>query len=482
VSPTASRAAVRPRLLVATAAIAALVLPAAALPQGKAPAAPPAGQKGAKAKQGKRAGPPKLDARSWILIDPRDEAVLASGNPDQRLPIASATKLMTARLVLERLSPKKSLRAPPYRALAAESLLGLRAGERMTVRDLLYALLLPSANDAAETLARGVAGSIPRFVKRMNQEAAALGLQDTSYANPVGLDSPQNYSSAADLAALATRLLRVPLFARIVDTQEKVLQSGDHKRTITSRNTLLGEDPSVDGVKTGHTRKAGYVLVASAKRDGTRLISAVLGAKSEAARDSESEQLLDYGFSLYTPSRPVKKGREYAEPKLDYRDEHLSLVAKNQVEVSARTGQPVATRVKAPAEVSGAVEQGEKLGSVVVTVDGEPAGTTPLVAASSVQAASLFDKVRSALGNPLILLAGGAFVIVVGVSLVLLGRRRRREPSGEDEPPPEPKQKKEKKRRRRRRGPRERTPEERRQMHEERMRRRHQRAEEEGPR
>src|SRR5882757_3930806 len=134
---------------------------------------------------------PRLDAKAWILIDPRDDSVLASQSPNKRLPIASTTKLMTAYLALKNLKPNQMIPAPPYHPSAsAEITLGLRPGERMRVRDLLYGLLLPSASDAAETLAVGVAGSEPAFVQRMNQAAHQLGLTDTSYANPIGLDDP----------------------------------------------------------------------------------------------------------------------------------------------------------------------------------------------------------------------------------------------------------------------------------------------------
>ena len=270
------------------------MLPAGALPQGGQPAQAPAGEgKGSKQKASP-AGPPRIAARAWILVDPRDDEVLASSAPNRELPIASATKLMTARLALTELRANEKLKAPPYQALAAESLLGLSAGEKMTVRDLLYALVLESANDAAATIATGVAGSVPRFVKQMNREAAALGLQHTSYANPIGLDAPGNYSSAADLAELATLLLRNRLFARVADTQVVTLRSGDSRRRIDTRNTLLNSDPTADGVKTGHTLGAGYVLVGSATRDGTRLVSVVLGAGSEAGarrRDTEAVRL-----------------------------------------------------------------------------------------------------------------------------------------------------------------------------------------------
>lgn len=478
------------RAAAALAATLAIAFPSAALSQGGAAAAPqqaapgpaapaqhapPAGP-GAGAATGPApgattaAGTPKLNARSWILVDPRDGAVLASKAPDSPRPIASATKLMTALIALERLKPGQQLTAPPYKALAAESLLGLSAGERMTVRDLLYGLILESGNDAAATIATGVSGSIPKFVQRMNREAERLGLANTSFANPIGLDHPQNYSSASDLVELTEALFEYPLFERISDTATTTLRSGATPRRVTTRNTLLNSDPSADGVKTGHTIGAGYVLVGSATRDGTRLISAVLGAPSEAARDAETERLLDYGFSLYSPSRPVTAGEELADPGLDFRGGTLPLIARRGVELSVRDGQVVETEVDAPEEVSGAVEEGEALGKVTVRVDGEVAASAPLVAATSVEAASLFDKLTATVQNPLILIALGLFVIVIGV-LVARGRRPHH---GDDRPvagPPPPRE------RRPRNGRRpasngERTPEERRKMHEERMRRR----------
>ncbi len=457
----------------------AMALAVAAVP---AVAAKPANQPGAPAPAAKApAGPPRLAAKAWILVDPRDGAVLASKAPGKPLPIASATKLMTAYLALKKLKPGQTLTAPAYQALPAESLLDLRAGERLTVRDLLYGLILASANDGAVTLAEGVSGSVPRFVERMNRQADALGLDDTSYANPIGLDDPKNYSSAADLAGLASLLLENPLFARIADSATATLRSGDSARAITSRNTLLGRDPSVDGVKTGHTIGAGYVLVGSATRAGTRLVSVVLGARSEAARDAETLQLLDYGFSLYTPSRPVKQGEQLADPKLDYRGDRLPLVARRGIEVSARGGQPVETRVDAPEELSGPIERGEVLGRVVVTVDGRRAGATPLVAGRAAEAASLAQKVVANAREPRILIPVGAFVILLG--LLLVARRRHPFEAGGNgraggrgsNPAPAPSG-----RRKRDQARRERTPEERRTMHEERKRRRQQRAESRG--
>jgi serine-type D-Ala-D-Ala carboxypeptidase (penicillin-binding protein 5/6) len=413
--------------------------------------------------------PPKVDARAWILVDPSDDSVLASRAPNKRLPIASTTKLMTAYLALHKLRPSQMVTAPAYRpSNPAEVTLGLRAGERIRVRDLLYALLLPSASDAAVTLADAVSGSVPAFVSEMNRTARRLGLTDTSYANPVGLDDPDNYSSAHDLVTLAAILLRNPLFARIVNTPAATLSSGDHPRTVENRDTLLGQAPWVNGVKTGHTLGAGYVLVGSGTRGSTTLISAVLGTPSEYVRDQSSLQLLDYGFSLYHPVDEFTSGEQVADPKLDYRSDHLPLLAQRPVTVTVRQGQRVGTRVSAPSEVSGDVKQGQVLGRVVVTVDGKAAAASPLIAAHAVSAATALDKAKSAVLNPIVLIALAGIVILVVLLLTFRGRGRRTQ-----SPEPRPRQE-------RQRSPRQRTPEERRQMHEERIRRRRQRMEREG--
>jgi D-alanyl-D-alanine carboxypeptidase (penicillin-binding protein 5/6) len=413
---------------------------------------------------------PKLDAKAWTLIDPRDDSVLASKSANKRLPIASTTKLMTAYLALKSLKPSQMITAPGYRpSNSAEITLGLRAGERMRVRDLLYGLLLPSASDAAETLAVGVAGSVPAFVQRMNQAAQRLGLTDTSYANPIGLDDPDNYSSAHDLVTLASILLRNKLFARIVDTPAATLSSGDHPRTVTSRDTLLNSIPWINGVKTGHTLGAGFVLVGSGTQDSTTLISAVLGTPSESSRDADTLKLLQYGFSLYHPVQPVHQGEELASPKLDYRSDHLSLVAQRALPINVRQGQRVTTHVSAPDEISGAVDEGQVLGRVTVSVDGKPAAGSPLIATHAVAAATTFDKAISFAKNPFVLLALGAIVILLGLLLTRRGRGEKEPKAAAAAPRNEPRQ-----------GPRQRTPEERRRMHEERQRRRRQRAERKG--
>jgi D-alanyl-D-alanine carboxypeptidase (penicillin-binding protein 5/6) len=407
------------RRLFAALALAAAVLLAPPALAAVPPAPPKAAAPGTAA-----AGPPKLaDAKAWIVIDARDGTALAAKGADRKLPIASTTKLMTAYLALQRLRPEQKLRAPRYEAQDAESLLGLRVGERMTVRDLLFALVLQSANDAAETLAVGVSGSTKAFVRQMNRAAQALGLSSTHYSTPVGLDEPGNHSSARDLVTLADRLLENPLFAKAADSATATLKSGDRPRRIDTRNLLLNSYPFVTGVKTGHTLDAGYVLVGSGERKGTTLISAVLGTPSEGARDADTVRLLQYGFSQYTPATPVKQGTKLNGPELDYGRGKLELEASKSIRVSTRPGERVATEVDVPAELRGGVEKGRRIGQIRVTVDGRAAGSSPLLAAETVAPAGLFRKAISALSSPFLLLPLGLLVLVAGLLLARRGTR-----------------------------------------------------------
>ena len=233
--------------------------------------------------------------------------MLAEHEADTARPIASATKLMTAFIALRDLELSDQVTAPEYAAAPGESLMGLQAGEVTTVRDLLFGLLIASGNDAAAALALRVSGSIPDFVAEMNRTARRLGLSETTYADPIGLDGA-NTSSARDLASLAIRLREERLFRRIVDTPEITVGEGESEHRLVNRNTLVRSEPFVDGVKTGTTLAAGYVLVASGERKGVELASAVLGAPGEAERDAATLELLDYGFSLYRERTLVARG------------------------------------------------------------------------------------------------------------------------------------------------------------------------------
>jgi serine-type D-Ala-D-Ala carboxypeptidase (penicillin-binding protein 5/6) len=364
---------------------------------------------------------PRPLAQAWALIDARTGAVLASHAAAQRLPIASTTKLMTAYVAMQELPLDKIVRAAPYDAIYGESLLELRAGQRISVRDLLYGLILRSGNDAAHDLALAAAGSIPRFVAQMNRRAAALGLADTHYANPVGLDQRGNFSSARDLATLSRRLLRIPAFAKIADARSALLRSLRPPRRIATINELLLEAPWATGVKTGHTFDAGYVLVGSGRRKGVNLISVAIGAPTDEARYSDNLELLEYGFSQYDHRLPIHAGQDLADPAISYSGGELPLRAARGTAVGLRSGQRLDVVVRAPGEVEGPIRRGAQLGTAMVFVDGRRAASVPLWAGRTIPAASSFDRARAFIDDHAIPIAIGVFVILIGG--VLLYRR-----------------------------------------------------------
>jgi serine-type D-Ala-D-Ala carboxypeptidase (penicillin-binding protein 5/6) len=375
--------------------------------------------------------PPPLSASAWFLVDAQDGTRLAGHDAGASSAIASTTKLMTAYVSFRELPLQERLVASPYDALPGESLLGLEANERISVRDLLYGLLLPSGNDAAVTLADGVAGSVSAFVAEMNSAASRLGLRDTSYANPIGLDEPGNYSSPRDLAKLTMRLRRQRLFRRIFDTSRTTLQTGARPRTIANHNQLVSKVPWINGVKTGYTLDAGYVLIGSGTRKGVTLLSVVLGAPSDAARYQDTLSLLRYGFSLYVRQTPVQRGERLAAPTVRGHDESLPLVAARSVRVAARRDQSVRVEVDAPNEVQGPIPSGRRLGTGVVTLDGEVVGSVPLLStrpAPPPGGSTLLSRVDDAVPGPRAIAwaatVAAAVAIVIGIALALTNRRR----------------------------------------------------------
>jgi D-alanyl-D-alanine carboxypeptidase (penicillin-binding protein 5/6) len=370
--------------------------------------------------------PPQLAARAWAVADARTGAIVASHAAARPLPIASTTKLMTAYVALRELPLGKIVRAAPYRAEYGESLLGLRAGQRISVRDLLYGLILRSGNDAAYELARAAAGTVPRFVRQMNRRAAALGLSDTHFANPIGLDQRGNHSSARDLATLTRQLLRIPAFAKIADSRRAVLRSVRPRRRISSINELLSMAPWVNGVKTGHTFGARYVLVGSGRRKGVELISVVIGTWTDEERFDDSMELLRYGFSQYRRRVPIHAGEELAEPTIRWSGGSLPLRAARAVAVGLWRGQRLAVRVDAPSEVEGPLRAGAPLGRATLLVSGRPAGRVALRASRAIPRANAFDRVRGFVSEHLVLLALAAGVILIAAALAWGMRRRRR--------------------------------------------------------
>jgi D-alanyl-D-alanine carboxypeptidase (penicillin-binding protein 5/6) len=372
--------------------------------------------------------PPRCqaDVPSAIVIEVSTGSVACATNPNQRRPLASTTKLMTALLTLERAKLSDVYTASDYRPSPAESQIGLDPGEKMSVRDLMRGLLVESANDAAVTLAEGVSPSRKAFVRAMNRRAQQLGLDDTHYANPIGLDDPGNYSSARDLVTLA-RVLRTNRFFRTTTDRPSVrLTTGNRPRTFANRNTLVRSTPWVNGVKSGHTSQAGYVLVGSGRRNHIQLISAVLDTPSLAARDAATKTLLEKNFSKFQRITVVRRGTVMTRVPIRYRrGAEMALQAGRTVQRIVPRGQrdDVDTRIVGkPADVAGPILAGKAFGAVEILQNGRVVGRVPLVAASSVPAADLEQKAKSWFTSPLPLL------LVVGViaGTVLIGRQLRR--------------------------------------------------------
>jgi serine-type D-Ala-D-Ala carboxypeptidase (penicillin-binding protein 5/6) len=368
--------------------------------------------------------PPRLQgARAAIVMEASTGDVLFSRQARDRRSIASTTKLMTALVALERADLDDVVSAVDYPALAIESQIGLRAGERMSVRDLLRAVLLPSANDAAATLAVATMGSTAAFVREMNRRARALGLRDTRFANPIGLDDDDNYSSARDLATLAIRLRRNDFFRRTVDLPRATLRSGARVRTVLNRNTLVRRVDVVNGVKTGRTLRAGYVLVGSATRRGVTVVSVVLGEPSESARDEDSLRLLRYGLRSYDAVIALPEGRVLGRVALRYRaGEFVEVIAGDTVRRVLRRGVRTSVQVVGlPREVDGPLPRGSRLGTAIVRAGDEVLARVPVVTALPVAEAGLGDRLGDMLERPATIVA---LVVLLACSLPLLALRR----------------------------------------------------------
>jgi len=366
-------------------------------------------------------------APSAIAIEVSTGTVACARNADERRSIASATKLMTALLTLERAKLSDVFTAARYDPPAIESQIGLEPGERMSVRDLMRGLLVESANDAAVTLAEGVSGSRRAFVRVMNRRAGELELANTHYANPIGLDEPDNYSSARDLVRLATILRTNEFFRNTVDRPSVNLTSGNRPRRFANRNTLIDAYGWINGVKSGHTRQAGYVLVGSARDDrGVQLVSAVLGTPSPAARNAATLESLRAGFRRFQRVTVLERGGELARVPIRYRrGAELALVVDRTVRRVVPRGRrrEVTYRVlEQPDHLAGPIVAGQRFGTVQILQRGKVVGRVPLVAAASVPVADLEQKAKAWFTGPLPILL--AFAVLAGTVLVARQLRR----------------------------------------------------------
>jgi D-alanyl-D-alanine carboxypeptidase (penicillin-binding protein 5/6) len=368
--------------------------------------------------------PPSLTAPAAVLMESSTGTPLYRLNADDRRPIASATKLMTALLTIEHAPLDAVFAYPDYSFSSVASQIGLRPGERMSVHDLFIAMMLPSADDAAQDLAYNIGGhSVTRFIGMMNARARQLALSHTHYTTPVGLDTQGNYSSASDLVTLASFLLsHHPFFAHVVALPQAVLHTGDHPRVVSNRNTLVGRVPWINGVKTGHTLSAGYVLVGSGTRGGMTLVSAVLGTPTESARSSDTLALLSYGFANFRLFNPVVAGTVLARPAVRYRPGvRVDVIAGRSIVRVLPRATSLTTQILVPQELKGPIARHAVVGSLLVLADGRPIARVPLLLARQLAAVSALTRAAHFVVRPstLVLLFG----LLGGV--VVLGVRRR---------------------------------------------------------
>ncbi len=335
------------------------------------------------------AGVPRVAAGAYLVVDARTGAVLASSHAHEHLPIASITKLMTVRIALEHHRLGDVVSVDPRAAAVGESTIDLRAGEQITVRDLIKAALIQSANDAADALALSVAPSFPAFAALMNAEAAKLHLADTHFVRPDGLDAPGHYSSAADVTTLARVLMRTRFVRRTVLERTDTIEGG---RTLHTWDDLLGSFPGTIGVKTGHTALAGWCQVAAARGPGVTVYATILGSPGRAQRNLDLQSLLIWGLGQFRVVNAVAGGHTYATVALPFGRQPVGLRAARPLRVVARLGHPLTERVTAPARASLPVRAGERLGRVEIWDGARLVGTRDLVASRTVNTPSFAGR------------------------------------------------------------------------------------------
>ena len=354
--------------------------------------------------------PPEIAAKAYLLIDVTANQVLAAKDPDMAVEPASLTKLMTAYLVFDALRAKKlSLQQTLPVSERAWKMPGSRMfidpKMQVPVEDLIKGMIVQSGNDATMALAEGVGGTPERFVQLMNEQAKAMGMKGTTYKNPEGLSEPGHITSARDLGILAQRLMRdFPEYVTYYAIK-KYRYAGTPAANDTNRNLLLFRDPSVDGLKTGHTQTAGYCLVATARRDfpnvgPRRLLSIVLGAESENARANESQKLLNWGYTAFDAIKLFDAGQAVATPKVwkgQTTEVRLGANWPLVVAVPAGSAAQIKTQVSRPDPIVAPVKKGQPLGALKVFKDDQPLLEVPLMALEGVEQSGVFGRAWDAM-------------------------------------------------------------------------------------
>lgn len=345
---------------------------------------------------------PELAAKSWILIDANTGEVLTEQDSEMQLPPASLTKLMTAYLVSEEIDSGRL--ALDEEVLVSEnawikggtksggSTMFLPPNERATVEDLLRGVIVQSGNDASIALAEHIAGSEEAFADLMTQNAQRMGMYQTNYWNATGLPAEGHLTTAKDLATLAQAIIRDHPDHYAIYSEKEFEYNGINQ---PNRNQLLWRDASVDGLKTGHTEEAGYCLVASAERNGMRLISVVMGTSSEAVRTTESQKLLTWGFRYYSTHDLYSTSDNLAEAQVwEGKSKLVSLGVADDVQLTIPRGDEgaLSAEILVPDDLRAPISRGQEVGLIKVLYRGEVLHEAPLVAQQEVEQAGFFGR------------------------------------------------------------------------------------------
>ena len=336
------------------------------------------------------AAAPRVDADAVLVQDADSGQVLLQRDARERVPIASITKLMTVLLAVEHARPDEVVRISARAAAVGGSTIRLRPGERIRVRDLVMAALIQSANDAANALADHVSTKTGKpFARLMNARARALGLEDTRFVRPDGLDAPGQFSSARDVTKLARAAMRIDLVRRIVLQRSSTIAGG---RALYTWNDLLYSFPGLIGVKTGHTSSAGWSQVAAVRRGAVTVYATLLGSSSRSRRNTDLAALLSWALSRYRAVSAVSTDRVYARVRTQYGRDAVPLVARRPLRRVVLAGRPLVERVVARAVVALPVQRGRRLGEVRVYDGRRLLGRRALVAARSVERPGLTGR------------------------------------------------------------------------------------------
>jgi len=337
---------------------------------------------------------PETGAAGAVLMEANSGMVLMSNEAHKVLPMASTTKIMTALVALERCSLDELVAVPDEAYGAEGSSMYLQKGEKLSMRDLLYGLMLVSGNDAAVTIAVYVGGSVEGFAELMNQKAKALGALNTNFVTPNGLPDDEHYTTAYDLAVITAAAMKLETFREIVSATYHRTSTGAVARTMKNKNKILWEYEGGCGVKTGYTKAAGKCLVFAAERDGMMLVGTVLDCPDMF---NSAKAMLDYGFDNYELAAVVKKGDVVARVAVGNGMKNaLALVAKDDIIIPIQKGANAtfATRVECPATIAAPVEQDAAFGRAYVLSGTKTLASTELVASESVDARSYFEWLK----------------------------------------------------------------------------------------